>query len=211
MAEHLIPDVPGGWEQTSLAEVCEITAGPSGTVLRADRYTDSVDGIPVVMPKDIGDNVLTDQDLSRIPAEAAASLLRFRLRPGDIVCSRRGSLGRRALVRDENDGWLFGTGCLRVRVRPQTDPRFVSYYLGHPNVRTWLSGNAMGSTIPSISAKVLGDLPLSLPPVETQRAIGELLGSLDARIAANEQLNRGISKLRDALLPRLLAGEQQIS
>lgn len=43
------------------------------------------------------------------------SLDRFRLQPGDIVLARRGELGRCAVVRDAERGWLCGTGCFLLR------------------------------------------------------------------------------------------------
>jgi hypothetical protein len=45
----------------------------------------------------------------------AERLNRYRVRVGDIVYSRRGDVERRALIRQQEDGWLCGTGCLRVR------------------------------------------------------------------------------------------------
>ena len=62
----------------------------------------------------------------------AKRLEKYRVQPGDIVYSRRGDVERRALVREENDGWLCGTGCLRVRFGSNVvNSEYASFYLSH--------------------------------------------------------------------------------
>ncbi len=67
------------------------------------------------MPQNIGDNRVVRDGIARISAGDAERLSRYLVRPGDIVYSRRGDVERRALIRPQEDGWLCGTGCLRVR------------------------------------------------------------------------------------------------
>jgi type I restriction enzyme S subunit len=67
------------------------------------------------MPQNIGDNRVVEDDIARITSDDAGRLSRYLVRTGDIVYSRRGDVEKRALIRDKEDGWLCGTGCLRVR------------------------------------------------------------------------------------------------
>ena len=104
---------------TTLGEACErgggnIQTGPFGSQLHAADYVPV--GIPSIMPENIGDNELSIGNIARITQEDADRLSRYIVREGDIVYSRRGDVERRALVRQAEDGWLCGTGCLRVRV-----------------------------------------------------------------------------------------------
>jgi type I restriction enzyme S subunit len=117
-SETLIGPIPDEWEQTTLGEICrrgggDIQTGPFGSQLHASDYVPV--GIPSIMPQNIGDNRVVIEGIARITVEDAERLRRYRVRPGDIVYSRRGDVERRALIRDEEDGWLCGTGCLRVR------------------------------------------------------------------------------------------------
>ena len=68
------------------------------------------------MPQNIGDNRIDESGIARISQEDANRLKRYLVREGDIVYSRRGDVEKRALVRDTENGWLCGTGCLRVRL-----------------------------------------------------------------------------------------------
>jgi type I restriction enzyme S subunit len=139
------------------------------------------------MPQNIGDNVIDERGIARITSDDAYRLEKYLLAEGDIVYSRRGDVEKRALVRDHSAGWLCGTGCLRVRVGDpdRTDARFVSYLLGTPETRAWISRHAVGATMPNLNTKILSSVPLQVPSISEQQAIAEVLGALDDKIAAN--------------------------
>lgn len=157
-----------------------------GSQLHAPDYVEV--GIPTVMPTNIGDNRISVNDVVRVSQADAERLSRHRLRTGDIVYSRRGDVEKRALVREAERGWLCGTGSLRVRVGTAADSTWLSYYLGHPEVRSWIVRHAVGATMPNLNSGILSALPVSVPPVREQRAIAEVLGALDDKIEANRRL-----------------------
>jgi type I restriction enzyme, S subunit len=140
------------------------------------------------MPQNIGDNVIIEDGIARIGPDDAARLTRYLLQDGDIIYSRRGDVERRALVRPDQGGWLCGTGCLRVRLRNAADPQFMSYYLGHPDVREWIVRHAIGATMPNLNTRILESVPITLPPRQIQLAIAAILGALDDKIAVNNQI-----------------------
>ncbi|NDU72083.1 N-6 DNA methylase [Actinomadura sp. DSM 109109] len=155
-----------------------IIAGPSGSLIRADDYTE--DGVPVVMPKDLTDDGFSTAGIRYLAAEKAHGLDRFRLRRGDIVLARRGELGRCAVVRNEQQGWVCGTGCFILRLPSAVDPDYLAAYLRSPEAREWLDAHSTGSiTMKTISLHVLGNLPIAVPDLETQRAIATVMTRLD--------------------------------
>src|SRR3712207_4036140 len=101
--EPLFGPIPQHWEVTTLGDACQrgggdIQTGPSGSQLHASDYVD--DGIPSIMPQNIGDNRIEVQDIARITEADARRLNRYLVRKGDIVYSRRGDVEKRALVRE---------------------------------------------------------------------------------------------------------------
>ena len=50
-------------------------------------------------------------------------------------------------------------------------------------------------------------MPISLPPLSVQRAIGHALVTLNDSIEAHQRICETTAELRDALLPLLLSGE----
>lgn len=201
--ESLIGKLPSGWREMPLGEVCErggggVQTGPFGSQLHAADYVPV--GIPSIMPQNIGDNRVIEEGIARITKDDAERLTRYRVRTGDIVYSRRGDVERRALIREKEDGWLCGTGCLRVRFgEGDVDPLFAFYYLGHPNVREWIVRHAHGATMPNLNTSILSALPFLVPPPHEQRAIAHILGTLDDKIELNRRMNETLETIARAI------------
>ncbi len=171
--------------------------GPFGSQLHASDYVDI--GIPSIMPVNIGDNRLIEAGIKRITREDAQRLSKHLVRTGDIIYSRRGDVERRAIVREAEDGWFCGTGCLKVRLgEGVVDPDFASHYLGHPAVREWIVNHAVGATMPNLNTGIMESVPFVLPPLPEQRAIAEVLGSLDDKIELNRRMNRTLESIARA-------------
>ncbi|MBF6289691.1 restriction endonuclease subunit S [Nocardia cyriacigeorgica] len=196
------------WRRVTLGELCHeagggIQTGPFGSQLHASDYVAT--GTPSVMPQNIGDNRIEIDGIARVSAGDVARLAKYQLELGDIVYSRRGDVERRALVREENVGWLCGTGCLRVRIPDEGihDARFVSYALGLAESRLWIRRHAVGATMLNLNTSILGEVPLRVPRIEVQRAIAEVLGALDDKIAANDRICEVSRELLAAMFARM--------
>ncbi|MGH3848177.1 MAG: restriction endonuclease subunit S [Pseudonocardiaceae bacterium] len=152
------------------------------------------------MPVNIGDNRVVEPGIARVSPDDADRLFRHRCRPGDIVYSRRGDVERRALIREHERGWLCGTGCLRVRVGEHgAHAEYVSFMLGHPRVRAWITQHAVGATMPNLNTAILSATPAVLPPIPEQRAIAGVLGALDDKIESNRSRAATVHILLDLL------------
>jgi len=174
-----------------------VQTGPFGSQLHATDYVE--EGVPVVMPVNIGDNRIIEAGIARVREADAARLSRHRLRAGDIVYSRRGDVERRALVREEQSGWLCGTGCLLVRPGTSVDPRYLSFLLGSGAARSWLVRHAQGATMPNLNTSILSALPLTIHEKPEQLRIAHILGTLDDKIELNRRMNETLEEMARAL------------
>lgn len=195
------------WQNTRLGEVVEpekgLQTGPFGSQLHASDYVEN--GIPIVMPRDLAGNAISQQTCSRVSPETAAGLGRYRLRAGDIVFARRGQIGRCALVRSDQDGWLCGTGCLRARLAPSVRPEFLIQLMHWPTTVAWMTENAVGQTMKNLNTKILSDLPLRVPALVVQARIAEVLSSVDATVTANRRVIKQTATVKEGFLRRLLS------
>jgi type I restriction enzyme, S subunit len=161
-----------------------IRTGPFGSQLHESDYSD--DGTPVVMPKNIVDGRVSVEGIARISNEHVARLAQHKLRAGDIVYGRRGDIGRRALITEREDGWLCGTGCLRISLGNSVlDPAFLYYYLGQPSVIGWIQGQAIGATMPNLNTAILRSVPVTYPDFAAQQKIAGILSAYDELIENN--------------------------
>lgn len=152
------------------------------------------------MPQNIGDNRILDIGIARVTKEDAQRLSKYRIREGDIVYSRRGDVERCALVRETEDGWLCGTGCLRIRFGDGVVyPRYAAHYLGHPAVRKWIVRHAHGATMPNLNTTILSELPFVLPAWSDQVSIGDSIEAYDRKIDLNRRINQTLEAMAQAI------------
>jgi len=204
MAGDLINgEIPDHWEFTTLGDVCQrgggnIQTGPFGSQLHASDYVPV--GVPSIMPTNIGENRIVEDGIVRITEEDANRLGQHRLRAGDIIYSRRGDVEKRALIREREEGWFCGTGCLKVRLGSGiVDPLFASLFLGHPAIREWIVRHAVGATMPNLNTAIMSAVPFALPPLAEQKAIAAVLGALDDKIELNRRMNATLDAMARAL------------
>lgn len=188
------------WIESTLGEICnlgggEIKTGPFGSQLHQSDYEEQ--GIPVVMPKDIIDGRVLEDSIARVNDGHIERLDQHKLSEGDIVYGRRGDIGRQALVRSENVGWLCGTGCLRISLGENTSvsSRFLHLYLKQPDVITWIANQAIGATMPNLNTSILKSVPVKYP--ENFAYQDELADNLFAYDNLIENNNRRIAILED--------------
>ncbi|TQE98174.1 MAG: restriction endonuclease subunit S [Spiribacter salinus] len=191
-------EVPEGFDVQRIGQISSVQTGPFGSQLHKEDYVDV--GTPIVTVEHLGENFFTHQNLPRVSEQDVERLSKYKLRAGDIVFSRVGSVERRSLVRNSEDGWLFSGRCLRIRPNPEVVcSTYLSYFLGHPGVRDYIRAIAVGATMPSLNTKLLSDIPVYLPPLPEQRRVGELLGMLDEKIELNRQTARTLEELTQRL------------
>lgn len=191
------------WQEATLGEIADkvggiIQTGPFGSQLHETDYVR--EGVPVVMPKDIIEGRVSGSSIARVPESVARRLARHRLEPGDIVYGRRGDIGRQALVGSREQGWLCGTGCLRVSLgRQVVEPLFLHYYLRVPSVVTWIANHAIGATLPNLNTSILRSVPVSFPSLREQRQVASILSAYDDLIENCERRIRVLDEMARAL------------
>lgn len=205
-------EVPSDWTETTLGAIAEgkdgLQTGPFGSQLHASDYT--LDGIPVLMPRDLKDGRIDPDSVAKVPLAIAEEMSRHRLKPGDILFGRRGEIGRSALVTEAEAGWLCGTGCLRARLAETVVPEFVIEVFRSSQIIKWLNVNAVGQTMLNLNTDILARTPVLLPPIAEQRQIADLLASsVRARAATVDELGQ-LRLLKSALLSTLLSGELRV-
>ena len=175
-----------------------IQTGPFGSQLHQKDYVQV--GTPIITVEHLGDNRIVHRNLPCVSDEDKDRLSKYTLRQGDIVFSRVGSVDRRSLVSEAENGWLFSGRCLRVRPDPQKiDSAYLSYFLGLPAFREHIRAIAVGATMPSLNTKLLSNVSIVYPPLSEQRRIAHILGTLDEKIELNRSMNATLESMARAL------------
>lgn len=179
------------WKITTLGEVVSanrglIQTGPFGSQLHQSDYTP--EGTPVIMPTDISDGRVSADRIAFVSEQTADRMSRHKLRPRTIVLPRRGDITKRAFIRDEQEGWLCGSGCLKIEVQDtELVPEFLYYFMDQHKAVQWLEQHAVGSTMLNLSAGIVNQFPVSYPNESTQARIATILSTYDDAIENNRR------------------------
>lgn len=187
------------WKKYKLGELSDIQTGPFGSQLHQRDYVD--DGTPCIMPTNIGNHLdILSEGIAKVKDEDIKRLQKHCVKLGDIIYSRRGDIEKCAFITQQEEGWLCGTGCLRIRINSvKTIPLFIAYQLSTKECKRWIVGNAVGTTMLNLNTSILKELPLSIPNIHEQNKIVSILSSLDDKIELNRKINANLEAQAQAL------------
>lgn len=173
-------EVPAHWVVTQLKfNTIEMQTGPFGSQLHAEDYVE--DGIPLVNPAHmINGRIVPDQKVT-VDIKTWQRLNRHQLKSGDLIFARRGELGRCAVVIEEQDGWLCGTGSLKAKLNDRLTPEYSYLLITSDGVVAELSLESKGSTMDNLNTETLGRIRLPIPPREEQQKIIEYVHAVSGR------------------------------
>lgn len=195
-------DIPSDWKVRILRDICVpeagVQTGPFGSQLHQRDYQPI--GTPIITVEHLGDNRILHLKIPLVSDFDLHRLSRYKMRTGDIIFSRVGSVDRSSLVRKDEDGWLFSGRCLRVR--PNNDlvsSEYLSWFFALPTFKEHIRNIAVGATMPSINTEILSGVQVVVPPLPEQRSIARILGALDDKIELNQRMNHTLEEMAQAI------------
>lgn len=208
----LIGDLKTGeWPHVLLDEISrELITGPFGSALHKSDYVQA--GVPVINPINIVNGKILPSQNMAVSRSTMNRLSRYVLENRDIVLARRGELGRCALVRATEVGWLCGTGSAILRVDPKRAlPEYIQIVISSPNARSYLNDGAVGTTMANLNQRLFLAMPLLLPSLdeqqETVRRVEVLFNTADALEARYHKAKAHVDKLTQSILAKAFHGE----
>jgi len=211
MGSFELPALPESWMWMRADWLCDVQTGPFGTQLHRNDYTSS--GIPAI---EIGD-VHPTRDLREgtahfIAKEKAIELKRFEVKHGDVLFSRVGTVGRCTIVPEGCDGWIMSTSLIRVRiVSKYLLPKHLLLYFWSPIAQGFAKRTSKGTTRAGTNSRIVGELPLIIPPIMEQQIIVEEIERRLTEVDNIEQtLNQNLtraSRLRQSILKIAFEGK----
>lgn len=143
-------------------------------------------GVGFIRSADVLDHRMRLDNVAQIDLAAADALRNVAVEADDVLINITGDSIARCSVVDP--------GVLPARVSQHVailrsngavDSRYLQCVLTAPEYKARLLAMSDGGTRKALTKSMLTQLPIPLPPIEVQRAIAEVLGTLEHKIAAN--------------------------
>jgi restriction endonuclease S subunit len=127
-----------------------------------------------------------------LPAEGISE--KHLLKDGDVLFAAKGTKNFAAVFENHNEPAVASTSFFVIRpTNNKVLPHFLAWFLNNHTTQTILKGQAIGTSIPSISKQVLENLEITIPSIETQQAILQI-----AKLRNKEKsLKQKIESLRE--------------
>ncbi|MEC5192697.1 MULTISPECIES: restriction endonuclease subunit S [unclassified Arthrobacter] len=163
-------------------------------------------GIPAISGMSVGNGVLDLSAARRVSPDVWNKWMPHKTRRHDVVLTSEAPLGRVALV-ESDEPLTLAQRVFGLRGRAGVlDSRFLFYSFQTTQVQSDLQGRATGTTVLGIRQPALLKVQIPAPRYDEQRAIAEVLGALDDKIAANTKLAATAGGLAGLMYDRSAAG-----
>lgn len=161
--------------------------GPFGTQLKASEYTE--EGIPVINVRNIGMGDLRKENLEYLNDKKAEELKSHRLINEDIVFGRKGAVERHSFITKEEEGWIQGSDCIRLRfLTNEINAKFISYFFRTQRHQQWMINlGSFGATMGSLNQEIISKIKIPDFSIEKQNTIASILSNYDDLIENNNQ------------------------
>ncbi len=192
----------GEWRDVSIEEIAsKIAMGPFGSDIKTDNFVPA--GVPVIRGGNLTSGRFNGADFVFLTEAKADQLANANAFPGDIVFTHRGTLGQVGLVPHESfTRYVVSQSQMLMRCDPTVAlSAFIYYFFKSDTGQHALLMNTSSTGVPAISRPTtsLKSIRISLPPLPEQRAIADILGTLDDKIELSRQMNETLEGIARAL------------
>ncbi|MCY1658780.1 restriction endonuclease subunit S [Dietzia sp. SL131] len=134
------------------------------------------------------------------------------VRGGDLVVSIGPAYGKVALLEDDLSGSNLTQDTVRVApVRSSVDPEFLVWALDSYEAESFWDAEITGATFRRLNLGTLGQTPIPLPDLRTQRDIRDRLDEttdkVDTLIAKSTEMIETLREYRSALITNAVTGK----
>ena len=192
------------WRRCRIDDIAEkVAMGPFGSSIKVETFTPS--GVPIISGQHLHGSRVDDKPGFNFISEAHAECLRgANVRKGDVILTHRGNIGQIACIPNNSQYEKYVVSQSQFYVRPKPSeaiPEFIVAYFKTPEGQHELLANASQVGVPSIARPVtyLRSIEIPIPPIQEQRDIAHILGTLDDKIELNRRMNETLEAMAQSL------------
>lgn len=142
------------------------------------------------------------EELVELPYEKAPSRAKRKVKDNSIVYSMvRPNQKHYGIIKKPKPNLIVSTGFAVIDANEQADSQYIYYWLTQKHITDFLQAIAENSTsaYPAIRPEDLENLDISIPPIEEQKRIADILGAFDDKIELLQKQNTTLENMAKAL------------
>jgi type I restriction enzyme S subunit len=191
------------WKEYKISDIIDdISMGPFGSNIKRENYVDF--GVPYLNGSNLSSYKLNEDSFYYVTEDKAKSLGRCVAKRGDIIVTHRGTIGQISYIPYDSmyDTYLTGNSQFRVSFNNSLiRPDFLVYYFHTRIGQHKLLSNASQVGVPALArpTSTFKELTISIPPLNVQNHIMDIILSIDNKIECNKRINEILEQQAQAL------------
>lgn len=200
--------VPEHWEVRRIKFSCQVTDGTHFSP------PTTKEGMPYITVSNVYDDIIDLENANRISEKDFLDLVKQGCQPqvGDVLLAKDGTVGRTAIVRDNQFVALSSLGILHPMEGLSSD--FLKYSLDSQFLQEQMKAAMAGSALRRITISKICEFVSFIPPTDEQNDIVEHLdrrcGEIDKQIGAVTKQIELLREYKQALITEVVTGKRRV-
>jgi len=170
------------WEMRRIGEIASherfsIRMGPFGSQLKKHELVK--EGIKVLWIENVVDGRFQWCDDRCITKKKYEDLKGFEVRPGDLLITTMGTIGRCGVVPDTIGTAIISSHLIKITLNPDiAHPIFISEIVNSPYSARYYERISHGSIMRGLNTTIVKNLPVSIPPMPLQEEFAKRVADI---------------------------------
>ena len=168
---------------------------------------------PYIRVRDLNNVVFASlsADYEYVDDETQKSISRYITSAGDVLISIVGTIGLTAIVDKSLDNANLTENCVKVTNLNGITPEYLLLYLRSAAGIEAITKGTVGAVQQKLPIKNIQTLPVPLLSKSEAGSLNDILLAIFNQISANVTESKRLAEIRDALLPKLMSGELDVT
>ncbi len=160
------------------------------------------EGIPLITGACLSSGIIDFTKAQFLTPERSSSLTVGLAKPGDVLLTHKGTMGKTAIVQSNKFGMVILNPQLtlyRVKESGRLNRHFLKYFFDSPVFQSLIVRISATSTINTLSIREQKKIEIPVPSLDKQYKLVRVVGSLDDKIQLNHQANQTLEQIAQAI------------
>lgn len=168
------------------------------TVTEKIEYLES--GVPILQSKHITKGYLNIEDTKYVSEKDYEKYRKkYQAKINDVLVCNIGTIGKSLVIRNE-ENFLIAWNLFLIKLdKNKLDSNYFQHYLNYLSQKKYFDKFLTGGTVKFINKKTMGNIPIPLPPIETQKLIAQILDDAAALRDKTHQLIKEYDALAQSI------------
>jgi type I restriction enzyme S subunit len=210
MVPSELGEIPEGWKIGKINDCVSLIIDYRGKTPKKLGMDWISDGIPALSAKNIKNgNIIREDSMYYGGEELYKVWMKDELLKGDILLTSEAPLGEVLYIANDKK-YILSQRLFALRVNEMLPSLYLYYWLKSHQGQFLLNRRATGSTVGGIRQEELRKVEIIIPDIKILKSPNDTWNNVLTKVNINSNQIRGLTKLRDTLLPKLMSGQIRV-